>query len=188
MIKFIKIAPYDTGKLRSDSFEYAQALLSQTINPPAIEIGSLILPEADIIFCSPLKRAQQSAAKSLSPEIVTIDQLAEIRFDISMFTNSDQYQKFGSSVIRQAFVKAFIKNGLEQPLQDLESETEHLLDLLNMNNQNVIAISHSFRMKVIEAYILSNKQLFREPTLIKNFINTDTKLYEFKTGFSLVYN
>ena len=54
-------------------------------------------------------------------------------------------------------------------------------------DKQIAVISHSFRLKLIEAFIKSNGQLQKHPKIIHNYIKDAEKTYKFGEGFSIPY-
>ncbi|KXK09166.1 MAG: hypothetical protein UZ21_OP11001000224 [Microgenomates bacterium OLB22] len=48
---------------------------------------------------------------------------------------------------------------------------------------NILVISHSFFMKLLEVYIRTDKMLYNRPQLLADHVDPLKKLYDFNTGF-----
>ncbi len=56
------------------------------------------------------------------------------------------------------------------------------------HRKKCVLISHSFRMKLIEAYIKTDGQIEQKPELIHKYILDDKKTFDFGKGISLNVN
>ncbi len=187
MITILKIAAYDTGKSHPDRYAYACQLLNQQLDPPSQQPHTLTLQNPSSIFCSTLLRAQQSIPEQYQHSITYTTALNEVPFELAEFVNAEEFATEGSNAVRAAFVEAFLQDTLNLSRAHLKTQTITLLQKLTSlpSTDHSYAISHSFRMKILQAFILSNGTLFEHPELIKTFLPMDHKTFAFNTGFTV---
>lgn len=186
-IHFIKIAAYDTGKNRTDSYTYAYNLLRLELDPPSDAPHTLHCDKATHILSSPLLRAKQSIPEKFIEISTFLDSLREIPFDLTKFVTEVEYIEKGSTAVRTAFATAFCADELNISLANLKKEVEQLLEqaVELAETENVYIVSHSFRMKLLEAYIKSQGQIFAKPELIYGYLSLAQKTYESGAGFEV---
>ena len=184
-ILFRKILDYDLRRYESDAFIYVCRILSQKINPDSLKKQSFA-PTTKITFHSELKRAKQCLKKNKSFKLIPTKFLNEIPFNLDNYCNELEYKKEGSVVVRRAFKKLFIENKLMINRNKIFNEIEKLFTYLKNNSNsenNVTVFSHSFRLKCIEAYLKTNKQIIKSPELIGQYISDKNKTFDFGKGF-----
>ncbi len=187
MIQFIKTLPYDLAPKETDIFQYLTDLGLQNIDPPTISIKPLSVT-ADIILYSPLKRVSKTIVKN--PELLYIesDSLKEILFNLQDFCSEEDYAKFKSHIVRKKFKQFFVENQLPIKREVIFSEIKSLLSLCNAYSDREIAVvSHSFRLKIIEAFIKTKGEIEHKPELIYEYLFDNKKTYEFGVGF-IIHN
>lgn len=103
-------------------------------------------------------------------------------FDLDAICGREQYGAEGSVAVRRGFVDAFIADTLPQSRAELCREIRQLLLRLP---SDAVVVSHSFRMKLIEAYIMTNGGLEREPKVLRQHLRPTARTYEYGTGFTV---
>lgn len=116
-----------------------------------------------------------------------MNELSEIIFDPSLFISEGIWKEQGSSAVRRAFIEAFEQDKLFLKRDKIFEQIEKLLDMCRKESegQEVICVSHSFRMKLVEAYIKTGGAIKKSPSLVREFIDPNNKTYEFGGGFTL---
>jgi hypothetical protein len=140
--------------------------------------------ETQVVFCSKLKRGIETALKiSKDKNVIVLPELNEVRFDLGTLVNINEYDKYGSYLVRKRFINAFIENNLLETREDIEIRIEKLFKLLkNFPDGNYLMISHSFIMKILQIYI-KDRNLFKKPEMIRKYFDVNNRTYEFGTGF-----
>lgn len=173
-----KYSKYDGYKLIA--LQKNSPNINKIINIEPIELNSLI-------FTSPLKRAEETAG-SISKKlklnsIVIVKELSEVLFDLQNLVSKDEYEKFGSALVRKRFIEAFISDELEESRGKLEKRIKKLLKKIErLPDGNYLLISHSFFMKILQVYLKENK-LFLEPEILRKEFNYRKKTFDFGKGF-----
>ncbi len=174
-----KILDYDIYAGTSGTARYLRvcSLLNQTIDPDTLYPDTLDC-FGQSVLTSPRKRAQncikKSSAKSITPSLA----LNEIAFELKEFCTEENFLQHGSTAVRAAFVQAFIMNRLAIPHTQLQSELKEILAVTHQS-EITLRISHTFRIKMIEIYSIIGDELFNNPSLIKDYLDTEKHLFAF---------
>ncbi|MDO8451572.1 MAG: hypothetical protein Q7S76_01760 [bacterium] len=186
MITFTKIASYELRPKDRNVFEYLTDVASQVVDPPPLEPGGLSLA-ADIVFHSTLRRATESIRRLPAVEYIPRVELKEVVFDMRTFCNEATWSREGSVAVRRGFKAAFIADTLSVPRTQLFEEIRSvLLDAKDTCQRGrVVVVSHSFRLKLIEAYLRTQGRVVSNPELIHEYINDSGKTYSFEEGFEI---
>lgn len=182
---FRKILDYDLKKYKPNTFIYACKILSQSINPDSLKKENFI-PTTKITFHSELKRARQCIRKNKNSKLLATKFLNEIPFRLEDHCNEFEYKKEGSLAVRRAFKKLFIEDKLMISRNKIFDEIYIFLKYVNDNfksQKSITVISHSFRLKCIEAYLKTNGRIIKSPKLIEQYISDPTKTFSFGEGF-----
>ncbi len=185
-IYFRKTTAYDLGKRRSDTFEYLQGVGFQKIDPsPLSQFKNL--PESKIIFYSPLARVKDSLPFNSRYDLRERNELREVLFDLKLFCTEDEFKREGSVIIRRKFKQFFISDTLPIKRNAIFAEVEKILeDISLVDASTVTVISHSFRLKIFEAYLGTNGEIVNNPSLINTYITDDEKTFQFEEGFDII--
>ncbi len=187
MITFIKTLRYETNPKETDVFEYLTLLGLQKIDP-ASTANSFLTLDADVIFYSPLKRVATTIRLPKHKKITAVkkDALKEIVFDLEKLCSKQEYQKYKSKIVRRRFKEAFIQDALPVKRAFIFREIKDILRLCLIYQEATVAIvSHSFRLKIMEAFIKTKGKIISNPALIHTYIFDDQKTYEFGEGFTI---
>lgn len=177
-MQITKILSYNVyGNHTSNRFQHVCDLLSQKSDPQSDELDSLDCKN-NIVYTSPLARAVSCIAEKTVREIHTEKALSEIPFALDLFCSEEEFFHGGSTAVRKAFIIAFSQNALLLSHEILQNECDQILSIAN-TQRTTLCVSHSFRMKVLQAYIQYGTQLFRDPLLIKKYINPKNKMFNF---------
>jgi hypothetical protein len=169
-MQFQKILSYDVyGQDPSRRFDYVCSLLDQSIDPPSLESSQLTAGQR-AVFISPRLRAISCLNSETATEVTIVPALNEIPFDLRLGCTAEEFAAKGSVVVRQTFIKLFVEDKLNISHHDLKNEFDYLLSL-SEQNKDALAVSHTFRLKLLETYLKTNQKLFAEPTLIHNYLN-----------------
>lgn len=179
---FRKTTEYDLKYDDNNRFLYLISLGLQKVDPAPLHVFHN-LQKVDLIFCSNLSRAKDSLPLCLK-NIFLYKELKEVIFNIEDFCSEKEFYKLGSYIIRKKFKEYFIKDKLPISREKIFIEIEKVLqDLCNTSAKSILVISHSFRLKVFEAYIKTNGEIKKKPYLINKFITNKEKTYNFEEGF-----
>lgn len=178
-IAFTKILPYD---LHRTSFDYVCSVLNQSVDPPSIASNQLRL-QTDIIYHSTLERSkgciQYEQDKVYRPRL----ELNEVAFALANSCTEQEWLSLGSKKVREVFLDKFFYDSLVFSRATLFSQVRELLRDALSSADSITLVSHSFRMKIFEAYIFTQGRIVDQPSLIRNYISTDSKTFEFGQGF-----
>ncbi len=186
MIQFIKILPYELRPKNIDIYQYLTRLGLQRIDPPSLEPNRLA-SEAKTILHSRLRRASDCIEIKPNVTYLPMSSLNEVLFDIRQFCDHQTYTKQGSKAVRRGFRQAFINDTLPCARKDTFKEIDESIKycLVSADKGDVLVVSHSFRLKLIEAYIRTGGGLKDNPKLLENFLFDDMKTYNFGQGFTV---
>jgi len=189
MINFIKISEYETKPSDKDVFGYLCDVVSQKIDPPTLKPRSL-RSDASIVFHSPLRRAVECLELKGGVRYIPTPSLREIPFDMRLMCSKEEWVFGGSNLIRHKFKEFFVANRLGSSREDIIRETRNFLARCYVLSRlsEITVVSHSFRLKVIEAFIKSQGSLSKDPFLIYEYIKDDEKTFCFESGFSVAEN
>jgi broad specificity phosphatase PhoE len=178
-----KIFSYDPTFAGKYSKYVGYALIAKKKLDPSIEDGEAFKKNFDTVFCSSLKRGIQSAKRYSNTKIEKLSLLDEISFDLTQLLSKEEYKRFGSNLVRQRFVEAFVTDNLDESRKSLKSRIKILIKKLEeLPEGDYLLVSHSFFMKIVEVF-LKEDSLFDNPDLVRKHFNTDNKTYEFGSGF-----
>ncbi len=188
-----KIFAYDpTFKGKYSRYEgYCRSTLQQEspdINEEKYSIEPLVFDGP--IFSSSLKRGYQSAEAFREhykdKKIVKTELLNEIKFDLKKLVSEKEFEQEGSKLVRKRFIEAFIKDDLSEKRSEIQKRMDDFMKIFsNREGATVLAISHSFFMKILEIY-LKDKKLFENPEILLKEFDPMQKTYGFGTGFEFV--
>ncbi len=188
MITFQKILAYNLRPNLGSVYEYLVELGLQKIDPPSNCPQQLVIGDS-IVLCSSLKRAYLCLNKRMNQEIILLDALSEVVFDIREMCSLEEWQEGGSSVIRRRFRELFIEDRLPESRQKIKADIEKVLELCRRYKENDITIiSHSFKLKLIQAYIETRGRLMTHPQLIEDFLFDEKKTFGFGETFSFSFS
>lgn len=184
-VQFIKIGPYETQPANTDIFDYITELCAQRINPPSIKPQGLVV-KADHVFHSPLRRAVESFLLKDNALYFPLQELKEIPFEFGALCTRQEWYKYGSSSVRRTFKQGFISDALLIPRSTILNEVELVIESCRqvVLEKTVSVISHSFRLKVIQAYLETNGRIVRNPESINEFIKDEERTFDFGQGFT----
>lgn len=179
-----KIFPYDpTFGDTFSKYKGYREITKQKMDPGIIDNVERHSTIAEVTYCSSLRRAVESAKKYNNVYHTTSD-LKEVLFDLSDLITENDFVSYGSKLVRQRFIERFITNSLLESRESIFLRIESLQKLLtNTESKTILLVSHSFFMKILEAFFTTQCKIVDHPELIKNFILPDQKTYEFGKGF-----
>lgn len=181
---FRKIAPYLLDAPSGDRWEYICGVLDQAIDPPSLAPMSVRVP-AQRAYLSPRKRALECVASEEGTAYIVKQELNEVPFDLRRFHTKQEWEDSGSAIVRDAFVRGFVSDRLAVPRRRLFEEVRSLLGAMDRASARGYFISHSFRMKLFEAYFKTGGKVEREPELIREFVSLDRRTYDFGEEFEV---
>lgn len=188
MIQFIKTLPYPLRPLAGDQFTYLRQVALQTINP-ATSAPLPLATNADRILHSPLRRVVETIGAAEKSRAQGRDYLREIPFDLQQLCTAREWVRQGSIIVRQRFKEALIQDGLTIARRIIFAQVRALLRecLRGMSFSpalRILVVSHSFRLKLTEAFIKTHGAIEREPALIHGFLHETEVTYPFGGGFT----
>ncbi len=189
-IQFRKTFPYDptqNGRY-SRYIGYTKLMLQQS----SVGISSCILLElpslTSLIYCSMAQRAYETASaisqKDTKSVITKTNLLDEISFNLRDLLSCDEFNTFGSNLVRKRFVEAFIKDKLRESRSSLKQRIEQVYEIItSLKDGNYLFISHSFFMKLVQVYV-QHSDLFSRPTILQENFDVTKKTFQFGHGFN----
>lgn len=185
-----KIYPYDpTFGGKYTKYEGYSLVTRQKLSPKISSTIKISLPSKvnAPVYCSTLIRARQTARiiSKLSNinKIQETPELDEILFDLKSLLTKDDYDKYGSNLVRQRFIEAFIKDELLESRRSIKSRVKRLLSKLDkLSDGKYILVSHSFFMKLLQIF-LKHEDLFESPEILKDNFDYRKKTFNFGEGF-----
>lgn len=148
------------------------------------------LPSSITILHSTLLRGKQTAEilpKNQGVQVIPCDLLREIPFSLANMVTEEEFEdkNGGSRLVRVRFVDQFVEDRLLQPRTQIEDNVCCLLAEIDKFSKDVIIISHSFFLKILQAYV-SGSDVFSNPGELANFIDADKKTFPFGGGFVFI--
>jgi len=138
------------------------------------------------IYYSPLRRAEETALflkNALGLQIEQVEFIKEIKFSLKNLLTDDEYNLYGSKLVRERFAKSFIKDELTEKRSDIRERINKLIEFLRILPEGkYLLISHSFFMKVLQSYI-KEKNLFENPQILNKHFNFNKKTFKNGKGF-----
>ena len=201
-VYILKTAKYDPIKDNLSKYECLD-LVARGEYSPSIVVGNqeiitavdrLAVKDADFIFHSPSLRTRGTAEairQTLSPNAILIETpfLAEVYFSLKDLVTQEEYEREGSNLVRKRFIELFVNNCNDKTLEPRRSIQKRIVDFLALlrsgkyQNEKLVAVSHSFFMKVLQIY-LRELTLFENPALLSKHFNWQKRTFEFCQGFS----
>lgn len=179
-IIFTKILPYD---LRRSSFDYVCSILDQTVDPPSLAPHQLRL-QTDIVYHSILGRAIDCMQYEQGKTYKAQSELNEVAFTLADACTEQEWLSLGSKKVREVFIHKFLDDSLSISRVTLFNQVHGLLSNILSNARSTTLVSHSFRMKLYEAYIFTQGRIVDVPELIREYIVVDKKTFEFGQSFT----
>lgn len=184
-IKCIKIPKYKTN-LKDDkkTYNYLYAVGLQIRNPPSENKNVFRFEKNSIIFHSSLKRSLSSLNKK--DHNISLKELNEIPFDLKKMCTFKEWKIDKSKIVRKKFKDFFIADKLPLKRKVIFSEIRKIIRIAGKyKNKKVYIISHSFRLKILEAFIKTKGKIEGRPKLIHKYLFDNKKTYEFGESFTL---
>ena len=180
-LKVFKILKYELTPSHLDTYDYLCDLTSQRLNPSSLEKKQMKLIE-NVILCSNLNRAVDCIERD---DNTPLNLLNEIPFELSVLCTRDEWINRGSSVVRERFKEAFINDALLIKRSLIFEQIEDLIKICKTIDSEIAIVSHSFRIKLIEAYIKTQGEIKNNPELINQFIFDEIKTLDFGSSIIL---
>lgn len=187
MIYFKKIAPYTLKPKDTDVYQYLSDLTMQRIDPPSNKTAYIDVP-TKILLHSSLQRAVDSIPGRKDIETTACKALNEVPFNMDAVCGRALWEMDGSVAVREGFIESFIADTLPISRNELFREIHEALQSIQValkQNESVTVLSHSFKMKLIEAHIKTKGLIETKPKLIHEYISREEKTYEFLEGFEI---
>ena len=169
-----------------DHFSYVCGVLNQTIDPPTV-CPKAIKTSTQVVFYSPLRRSSECLYRADNQSYFVSNNLKEIPFALNRFITEDDWKKEGSALVRRSFKEAFKTDRLDIKRDKLFEEIQSFLSLCkSLGEKEITAVSHSFRLKIFEAFLSTKSKIVSSPNLIENYIFDGDRTYDFGGGFEIV--
>jgi len=193
----MKIGPYNPMKNGLSKYKSLKLLTLHKYDPKLNQIkmeecaekfSKNTFKKYSCIFISSTARARGTAKflmenNFLSKNAVVLENsmLNEIKFDMKKLCTQKEYEYYGSAIVRQRFIEAFIDDTLGETRKGMERKCIKLhykLKKMKSNHESILIISHTFFIKIFLIY-LKNKKLFQKPEILKKFIDPTEKIMDF---------
>jgi broad specificity phosphatase PhoE len=187
-IFFMRSAPYDyslKGFDLYDSFDrVARGEADPGINPTTIKISM----SNAAVLCADDKRCF-STARLICARPTRSKLLSEIGYSMDQVMPKDEFFGKGSRPeierARKGFIDALVGDRVNERYGDIMARIRSLFRLLKAaEGDDVVAVSHGFLMKAVEAYA-KDGSIEREPKKIRNHFDESSIAFGFLEGFTL---
>lgn len=183
-----KVAKYDPVVVGMSKYE-SYDLITRRKCSVGIVGGQMIKEKFkfDLIVSSDLKRAKETAKLySKQGGSSLLQELREVKFSLKDLVTEDEYEKNGSIAVRRKFVEKFVEDKLLESREDIKRRLVRFSNILRERGEKkILVISHSFLMKMMEAYFKFGYDVFKYPETLAMFIKPNRKTYDFMKGFEL---
>lgn len=140
-----------------------------------------------IIYSSPLLRAKETAriiGVILREEVVIDYRLGEVTFELNKLLSEKEYQEYGSVLVRQRFMEAFITDSLLEKREEIRKRIISFMNEISLSEKTcVVIVSHSFLMKLMQIYFCDKKDIFNSPQLVKRYFDYRLRTFNYGEGF-----
>lgn len=189
IVHFIKTLPYDVTDNGKLSVYDGYVMSTKMLSNPGIKHASYV-PRTHAggieVFTSTSRRTQETAEILFASDYRRTGLLNEVGFDLSALINKREFTQGYSAAVRDRFCRYFINDNLCEKHTRLCQRIERVLEILQKNeSKEIYCVSHSFYMKIIEAYIDTDRSLFIHPQLIRNYILINEPTYQYGKGFTI---
>ena len=139
------------------------------------------------VYCSSLKRGVMTLKNYFQlQDIIPLDELREVRFHLDSLLTNEEYEEFGSDLVRERFLLAFIADSLDEKREEIKNRVLSLIERLSkLSEGSYLVVSHSFFLKILEVYF-KDKSLFDNPEILKDHFDPKKKMFEFGQGFDVL--
>jgi Histidine phosphatase superfamily (branch 1) len=184
-----KIAQYHPEHDGLDRYDGYEEITTKRFDPPIVATDeTVVLPEGvAAIVSSDALRAKQTVdlyTKSIALPTSFSPLFTEVTFSLKKRVTKDEYQEYGSNLVRERFIQAFVSDALDESREELKLRIRSCLTVIEEQKaHDLLVISHSFFMKILEIYVKTDAMLFDQPELFAEHVDPTKKLYNFNTGF-----
>lgn len=116
------------------------------------------------------------------------NRLDAILFDFRQIMTEEEFKSLGDQVFdvaRPRFLKAFFNNKLLESKLSVKKRIDSFLGDCARDNGCFLAVSHSFLMMVIKAYLTTGDKVFKDNDLLDEVCQPEKRPFGFLTGFKL---
>lgn len=183
----IKTLPYDPRQDEDqDMFSGYCCVTLQKFDPCILEQALAHKTKSEAAFVSSARRAQDTARAQGYTKLQETTLLNEVLFDLESLLTKEEFVRSGSSIVRERFVQAFVANRLLEPRAQLKARVRAVVQLAKGAEEQVVTcFSHSFFMKLVEAYVKTGGRVFDEPELLAKFMPPSQPTYPYGKGVTL---
>jgi len=163
----------------------------QKLDPGILKEKALSIPPriSSPVYFSSLRRAYETAlniSRIKRVGFLPLKELNEIKFDLRKLVEKREYDKYGSNLVRERFIEAFIEDKLMEKRISIRRRIENILVRVGrLPDGNYVLISHSFFMKVLEIF-LKDGSLFSNPKILRRYFNPTRKTFDYGKGFEFI--
>lgn len=119
-----------------------------------------------------------------------IDQRLDlIRFDFKNIMSEGEFRSLGDQAFdlaRPRFLKAFFENRLLESKLSVKKRVDSFLKDHLETDRTTLAVSHSFLMMIIKAYLVAGEKVFRDPRVLNELCQPDKRPFDFLAGFQAI--
>jgi len=157
-------------------------------------IKKLKLKRENLIVLSACSRQTRETAKIigkfLEVPLKSDERLNSVLFDFEKIMNKDEFFRLGSKafdIARPRFLKRFFEDQLLESKLSVKKRIDSFLNDYSINNVNVmvLAISHSFLMMIMKAYLFGGDEVFKNSELLRRFCRPEKRPFGFLSGFEV---
>ncbi len=181
MILFRKIPAYPLTPETGSTFAYLGRITKQEYDPPSFHPGA-VHPETPVVMHSTLRRAAESLHRETSCIYIPTPELNEVPFSLVDMCSETEWEHEKSVVVRRRFIEAFTHDRLPLSHRELEQQLRAVL-LQALDYPSVTLISHSFRLKLLQGFLMMRGRLFTHPEDIRLVIDEHQKTFGWGEGF-----
>lgn len=186
-LTLIKTLPYDPRQSEDqDMFSGFRCVTLQEFDPGILQQVLAHKTKSGVAFVSSARRAQDTARAQGYTKLQETTLFNEVLFDLESLLTEKEFEQSGSSIVRERFVEAFVANRLLEPRPLLKARVRAVVQLAQGAEEQVVTcFSHSFFMKLVEAYVKTGGRVFDEPELLAKFMPPRQPTYPYGKGVTL---
>lgn len=111
-----------------------------------------------------------------------------VLFDFRKIMSEGKFISLGDKafdIARPRFLKAFFENQLLEPKMAVKERIDCFLKDYLAGSKTVLAISHSFLMMILKAYLIGGDKIFINYDLLHKFCQPEKRPFNFLSGFKV---
>ncbi len=181
MILFRKILAYPLSPETRDVFTYLDGVTTQQLDPPSLHPHTF-RPETHVVMHSILRRCQEALDTASGTQFISTPELNEIPFSLAALCSQQEWEREKSMIVRRRFKEAFINDRLPLSRAEIDAQLRGVL-LQAPQYTSITLLSHSFRLKLLQGFILTRGRLCAHPEEIHRVLDEQQKTFIWGEGF-----